>query len=141
MTATIYTFIFITAKCFGDENNCFVHWKFNSTPPHHKEHFDKSLEGATLSLGSHISINSIKFFIRYISKVDGDRCPMYPTCSSYSIEAIKKHGVLIGMVMTADRLIHESNEMDYAPVIKVGDRYRYYDPLYENDYWWFGENR
>lgn len=134
MITTICTFIFFSSKCFGDENNFFVPWNFNST--HHKEPFDKSYEDHDLSLASHISINGIKFFIRYISKVDGDRCPMYPTCSSYSIEAIKKHGVLTGIVMTADRLIHENNEMDYAQIIKVGDRYRFYDPLYNNDFWW-----
>ena len=38
--------------------------------------------------------------------------------------------------MTTDRLIHENNEMDYAVIIKKGDRYRYFDPLSNNDYWW-----
>jgi len=61
---------------------------------------------------------------------------MYPTCSAYSMEAVKRHGFLIGFVMTADRLIHESNEMDLVPTILVGNRYRYYDPLSHNDFWW-----
>jgi len=42
--------------------------------------------------------------------------PMYPTCASYSRQVIRKHGVFIGIAMTADRLIHEGNEMDYAPL-------------------------
>jgi len=133
MTA-IFTIVFISSVCFGDQNNYFVPWDFNGTS--HKELSGKSPEREDMSLASQISINGIKLFIRYISRVDGDRCPMYPTCSSYGIEAIKKHGVLTGIVMTADRLIHESNEMDYAPIIKVGDRYRYYDSLSHNDYWW-----
>ncbi len=65
---------------------------------------------------------------------------MYPTCSSYSMNAMRKHGFLIGFVMTADRLIHESSEMDYAPLVKVGNRYRYSDPLSHNDYWWSSSN-
>ena len=134
----IFISLFVSPQCFS-EDNLFVPWDFGSIQ--RNEHSDKSFEGDdNPSLASNISIKSIQFFIRYISKVDGDRCPMYPTCSSYGIEAIKKHGVLIGVVMTADRLIHENNEMDYAPVIRVGDRYRYYDPLGDNDYWWFEDH-
>ncbi|MBT8489958.1 MAG: membrane protein insertion efficiency factor YidD, partial [Deltaproteobacteria bacterium] len=84
--------------------------------------------------------SSVKIFIHYISKVDGDRCQMYPTCSSYSLQVIDKHGFITGIVMTADRLIHESNEMDYAPLIRVGNRFRYYDPICNNDFWWYRDD-
>jgi len=63
---------------------------------------------------------------------------MYPTCSSYSLQVIEKHGFFIGIVMTADRLIHESNEMDYAPIINTGNKLRYFDPVSNNDFWWDG---
>jgi hypothetical protein len=43
----------------------------------------------------------------------------------------------MGIAMTADRLIHEGNEMDYAPLVKVGKSIRYYDPVSWNDYWWY----
>jgi putative membrane protein insertion efficiency factor len=134
-------FLSVASQCFS-EDNLFVPWDFAGTHQHERnERSNRSAEGDNLSMASSISIKGIQFFIGYISKVDGDRCPMYPTCSSYGIEAIKKHGVLAGIVMTVDRLIHENNEMDYAPVIKVGDSYRYYDPLCDNDCWWFKEAR
>ncbi len=63
---------------------------------------------------------------------------MHPTCSAYSLQAFKKHGFFIGFMMTADRLIHEGSEMDYAPLVKVGDRYKFYDPVSNNDFWWKG---
>ena len=88
------------------------------------------------SLGKRVAEEVIRFFQAYISPVDGDRCPCYPTCSQYSVEAIRKHGVLIGMVMTYDRLIHESNEIRQAPLVKIYDSYRYYDPEENNDFWW-----
>lgn len=78
----------------------------------------------------------IGFFSNTISRVDGDRCPMYPTCSAYGMEAIRTHGAVIGIVMIADRLIHEANEMDTAPLVEVQGRNRYYDPLSNNDFWW-----
>ena len=81
----------------------------------------------------------IRIFQKYISPVDGDRCPCYPTCSQYSVDAIRKHGVLVGTVMTFDRLIHESDEIRRVPAIKVFGSYRYYDPVENNDFWW-GKN-
>ena len=78
----------------------------------------------------------IRFFQEYISPVDGDRCPCYPTCSQYSVEAIRKHGIWMGLVMTFDRLIHESDEIRQAPMMKVYGTYRYYDPVGNNDFWW-----
>ncbi|MBA7560484.1 putative membrane protein insertion efficiency factor [subsurface metagenome] len=86
-----------------------------------------------------MALGGLNFFSEYISQVDGDRCPMYPTCASYSRQVIKKHGFFMGIVMTADRLIHESNEMDYAPLVKVGGGMRYSDPVSENDFWWYNE--
>jgi hypothetical protein len=44
--------------------------------------------------------------------------------------------VFIGLVMTFDRLIHESDETRRAPLIRAGESYRYYDPVENNDFWW-----
>lgn len=77
---------------------------------------------------------------RSISDVDGDRCPLYPTCSAYSFEAFKKHGFLIGFMMTAGRLIQENDESETAPRITVGNRIMPYDSVRRNDFWWFGES-
>lgn len=86
-------------------------------------------------LASRVLLAGVTFFSESISRVDGDRCPMYPTCSSYSRLAIQKHGFFLGIMMTADRLIHEATEMEYAPMILV-DRLRFYDPVENNDFWW-----
>ena len=83
-----------------------------------------------------LAIGGVRFYQHYISPVIGDRCPMYPSCSAYSIEAIKKHGFFIGIIMTADRLIHESDEMNLAPLIQIGDELRAWDPVENNDFWW-----
>ncbi len=89
-----------------------------------------------LSPGQRAAQGVLRFFQRYISPVDGDRCPCYPTCSQYSVEAIRKHGIGIGLVMTFDRLIHESDEVRQATLVKVYGSYRYYDPVENNDFWW-----
>ncbi len=76
------------------------------------------------------------FFSKYVSPVDGDRCPMYPTCAAYSREALGKHGFTGGVLLTVDRLIHESDEMYRAPQIIVYGHLRFMDPLVNNDFWW-----
>jgi len=77
----------------------------------------------------------IRFFQKYISPVDGPRCPMTPTCSSYALQALEKHGPAIGTFMTVDRLFHESDPREQRHPVRYGDRVRYRDPLENNDFW------
>jgi hypothetical protein len=97
----------------------------------------KESPGENLSPGQRIADTLFRLFQTYISPVDGDRCPSYPSCSQYGREALRKHGILLGAVMTFDRLIHESDEPQTSPLIPVGDSYRYYDPVENNDFWWY----
>ncbi|RJP57460.1 MAG: membrane protein insertion efficiency factor YidD [Deltaproteobacteria bacterium] len=82
-----------------------------------------------------VFIRGVRFFQNVISPVDGDRCPMYPSCSEYGIRALRKHGPFLGFVMIADRLIHERDEMTYASIVIVNGIRRYYDPVENNDFW------
>jgi len=122
--------ISLSIPCYGGNRNSFTPWDFNNPEPEEKVRVSLSFPGYLLMQG-------VKIFTKYISPVDGDRCPMYPTCASYSLQVIKKHGFFTGFMMTAGRLIHENNEMDYAPLIKVGDRFKFYDPISNNDFWWY----
>lgn len=81
----------------------------------------------------------LSFYQKTIGPAVSGRCPMHPTCSRYSVEAIHKHGPVMGIIMTADRIIHELDEQQYAPLARVGDRYRFADPVRDNDFWWFTE--
>ena len=80
------------------------------------------------------------FFSEHISPVDGSRCPSEPSCSSYSAHAFKKHGFVIGWLMTVDRLIHESDEDKVSPVVVKNGKGKIMDPLENNDFWWYSEN-
>lgn len=79
----------------------------------------------------------IKFFSKYISPVDGNRCPMYPSCSKYCLESAQKHGLLMGWIMSCDRLVRcGRDEIKLAPTVLVNDAKLSYDPLINNDFWW-----
>lgn len=75
----------------------------------------------------------INFFQKYISKADGDRCPMYPSCSHYASEAFKHHGVLKGWVLTCDRLLRcGHDEKRLSPKVRVNGKLRIFDSLESN---------
>jgi putative membrane protein insertion efficiency factor len=78
---------------------------------------------------------AVKLFQKYISPIDGQRCVMYPTCSAYSLQAIRKHGSLIGVFMTVDRLYHEGDPIEQQHPINKWGYIRFYDPLENNDFW------
>ena len=79
----------------------------------------------------------VRFYQRFLGPHWGRRCSYYPSCSNYALLAIRKHGVLVGSIMAFDRLQHESNEARYSPLIQTGGEIRVYDPLENNDYWWY----
>lgn len=50
----------------------------------------------------------IIWFIKLYKKIPGpwhNSCRYYPTCSSYAIEAIEKHGVPKGMYLSIKRIL------------------------------------
>ncbi|MGZ5008054.1 MAG: membrane protein insertion efficiency factor YidD [Methylobacter sp.] len=52
-----------------------------------------------------ILIAIIKFYKYFISPLLGDRCRFYPSCSSYSLEALQLHGAIIGSYLSLKRLL------------------------------------
>ncbi len=89
--------------------------------------------------------NPFRFLVQvhrtYISPIDGKNCPMYPTCSQYSLLSFKKHGLFIGWMMTCDRLFRcGRDEVGLSPWITVNGEIRSYDPVENNDFWWSDEH-
>ncbi|MEK9825732.1 MAG: membrane protein insertion efficiency factor YidD [Methylotenera sp.] len=46
----------------------------------------------------------VKMYQWLLSPFFGQQCRFYPTCSQYSIEALQKHGALLGSYYTLRRL-------------------------------------
>ena len=74
---------------------------------------------------------------RLISRADGQRCPMTPSCSQYARQALEKHGFFTGWVLTSDRLLRcGRDEVRRAPRVRTEGGVRAYDPLDGNTFWW-----
>jgi putative membrane protein insertion efficiency factor len=52
-----------------------------------------------------IMIWSIRQYQKYLSPIKTTRCPYYPTCSNYAVEAISKHGAVKGGLLAGWRIL------------------------------------
>jgi len=82
------------------------------------------------------SIWAVRFYQRYLSRMLTSQCSMHPSCSRYCVQAIRKHGVAMGIVLTADRMLHEADAVDHCQVVRVDGRLKLADPVEANDSWW-----
>ena len=75
-----------------------------------------------------ILLGMIRFYQIYISPYKGTKCPYFPSCSGYGVEAMKKHGALIGSVLTAWRILrcNPFSKGGYDPVPDKIDFSKFY---------------
>lgn len=69
-----------------------------------------------------ILISIIRFYQQHISPATPPSCRYHPTCSSYALEAVDKHGALKGGVMSTARIIR-CNPFVEGGVDKVPDHF------------------
>ncbi len=83
---------------------------------------------------THPILYPVKLFNTYISGADGNRCPMYPSCSQYCIEAFKIRGLFMGWIMSCDRLLRcGRDEVTISAPIWIDGEKRINDPVSNND--------
>lgn len=76
--------------------------------------------------------------LNHLAPVRRGACPMYPSCSEYSRQAVEKHGFVIGWTMAMDRLLRcGRDESKRVPSVLVQGEWKFYDPLVANDTWWY----
>lgn len=80
---------------------------------------------------------AIRFYQKFLSGADGHRCPMTPSCSNYALQAIRRHGIVRGWIMSSDRLMRcGRDELDRGPKVNTPAGIRCKDPVSNNDFWW-----
>ena len=52
-----------------------------------------------------IFIYFIRLYQRYISPYKGTKCPYFPSCSEYGIEAVNKYGMFKGTALAFYRIL------------------------------------
>jgi putative component of membrane protein insertase Oxa1/YidC/SpoIIIJ protein YidD len=64
----------------------------------------------------------------FISDLDGDNCPFYPTCSSFLVQAIKETNIIKGTLMFADRFTRDLNFFKGENHYPLYSRNKFLDP-------------
>jgi putative component of membrane protein insertase Oxa1/YidC/SpoIIIJ protein YidD len=117
-------------------------WAFErpveTVPPreHVHEVDDPALSSNPVKLGFGFMFNVWR---DVLSKLDGPKCPHYPTCSQFSRESIGRYGPAWGLVMTGNRLAREYPSLledGHYKVIFLGQP-RAFDPPEQE--WLWGE--
>ncbi|MFC1467205.1 membrane protein insertion efficiency factor YidD [Verrucomicrobiota bacterium] len=71
-------------------------------------------------------ITLIRFYQRAVSPYLGRNCRFYPTCSAYSIQALKQHGSLKGLRLALRRVLKchpfHAGGVDLVPPVSSFDR-------------------
>ncbi|MGA1796417.1 MAG: membrane protein insertion efficiency factor YidD [bacterium] len=70
----------------------------------------------------------IRLYQRHISPINGGRCPMYPSCSRFAVQAVEEEGAK-GLLMTFDRLLRCGRDLEGYPLIFHGGRVLRHDPV------------
>ncbi|MBQ8623267.1 MAG: membrane protein insertion efficiency factor YidD [Oscillospiraceae bacterium] len=62
---------------------------------------------------------AVKFYRKIISPLKPPCCKYYPTCSTYALEALKKHGAIKGSILAVWRVLRcnpwSMGGVDYVP--------------------------
>jgi putative membrane protein insertion efficiency factor len=71
-----------------------------------------------------ILIALVRGYQLFISPAIGSRCRFHPSCSQYSIEALRTHGALMGSWLTLRRLLrcHPLHPGGFDPVPSKGNK-------------------
>ena len=52
-----------------------------------------------------VMIRGIRVYQKYLSPLKHTKCPYYPTCSQYGLEAIEKYGAVKGGALAVWRIL------------------------------------
>ena len=50
-------------------------------------------------------IQLIKFYRKFVSPMKSTKCPYFPSCSEYGLEAIEKYGAFKGSILAIWRIV------------------------------------
>jgi putative membrane protein insertion efficiency factor len=52
-----------------------------------------------------VVVAPVRFYQRFVSPAIPQRCKYHPSCSQYSVTAIRRYGILRGLILSAWRLL------------------------------------
>lgn len=78
-------------------------------------------------------LDYISFYQNYISHIRGGDCQMYPSCSNYGLIAFQNYSSLKAMVITSDRLLRCSHDINFYNLTLKNNEFKLIDLPVSND--------
>jgi len=72
---------------------------------------------------------AINIYQRWISPYKGSSCPMTPSDSAYARQAVRRNGIILGVIQSFDRLNRCGHDLDKYPLVRTPSGLRYADPV------------
>lgn len=66
----------------------------------------------------YLIIKAVRFYQKFLSPLKPNSCRFYPTCSEYTVQALQKYGLILGLKKAILRILrcHPFNSGGYDPV-------------------------
>lgn len=93
----------------------------------HKNNYRKYFKNTSNELEL-VSTGLFVFYKNFFSSQDANHCVFYPSCSIYAIEAIKKQGIILGLMNGIDRL-SRCNRLSPENYSFYKNTHLFYDPV------------
>jgi putative membrane protein insertion efficiency factor len=58
-----------------------------------------------MRMARELSVAPVRIYQRLLSPVFGSRCKYHPSCSEYAVQAVRRFGILRGLVLAGWRLL------------------------------------
>ena len=58
-----------------------------------------------MNAGRAVVVAPVRFYQRFVSPAIPQRCKYHPSCSQYSVTAVRRYGILRGLILSAWRLL------------------------------------
>ena len=70
-------------------------------------------------------IGLIKFYRKYLSPLKSTKCPYFPSCSQYGLEAVERYGAVKGGLLSIWRILrcNPFSKGGYDPVPSICNKY------------------
>ena len=77
-----------------------------------------------MSAARTVAVAPVRFYQRFVSPAIPQRCKYHPSCSQYAVTAIRRYGILRGLVLAGWRLLR-CNPWSHGGVDFVDDQKLY----------------
>ena len=74
-----------------------------------------------MSAARAVAVAPVRFYQRFVSPAIPQRCKYHPSCSQYAVTAIRRYGILRGLVLAGWRLLR-CNPWSHGGVDFVDDQ-------------------